>query len=217
MSGAASQCDTFDYKPATHPAQRREIRPRRQGRAVPEQSGRGDEEPVGMEAARPMRKMDQRPGAAHRLLRGRHRLRPFHGGEVERARSGHIHAEHRLRAARLPLHGLLGFLRPRQHESESADLRRASRWTRLRAQRSRKLERRLPARVAPGHHDPRQQRQSHLRSLSAQAIELHHAGQRGRHAGLCSAISIATTWRSAKAIPASKPASPLTKWPPASS
>ena len=37
MSGAASQCDTFDYKPELIAAPRPEVRPRRQGRAVPEQ------------------------------------------------------------------------------------------------------------------------------------------------------------------------------------
>ena len=51
------------------PAQRREVRPRRQGGAVPKQPGRRDEEPVGLEAARPMRQVGQRSGAAHRVLR----------------------------------------------------------------------------------------------------------------------------------------------------
>ncbi len=94
MSGAASQCDTFDYKPQADRAQWREVRSGRQGGTVPEQSRRGDAEPVGMEAARAVRQVGQQPGAASRLLRRRHRVRAFHGREIERARSGHVHAEH---------------------------------------------------------------------------------------------------------------------------
>ena len=55
MSGAASQCDTFDYKPQLIRAQRAEVRSGRQGGAVSEQPRRGDEEPLGLEAARAMR------------------------------------------------------------------------------------------------------------------------------------------------------------------
>ena len=37
MSGAASQCDTFDYKPRLDPRPRQEVGPGREGRAVPVQ------------------------------------------------------------------------------------------------------------------------------------------------------------------------------------
>ena len=45
MSGAASQCDTFDYKPRSDPAARPEVRSRRQGRAVPERARGRDASP----------------------------------------------------------------------------------------------------------------------------------------------------------------------------
>ena len=187
MSGAASQCDTFDYKPELIRRNGEKFDPGRQGGAVPKQSGRGDEEPVGMEAARPVREMDQRPGAAHRILRGRYRLRAFDDGEIERARSGDVHAEYRLRAAGLPVHGVVGLLRAGQHERESADLHRAAGCARLRAERAGELERRLSARVASGHDDPREQRQSDLRPVSAEAGGVHHAGERGGERGSCCA------------------------------
>ena len=50
MSGAASQCDTFDYKPDADQTARPAVRPGREGRAVPEQPRRGDEKPLGMVA-----------------------------------------------------------------------------------------------------------------------------------------------------------------------
>ena len=40
MSGAASQCDTFDYKPRLIQQARPEVGPRRKGRAVPDRPGR---------------------------------------------------------------------------------------------------------------------------------------------------------------------------------
>ena len=72
MSGAASQCDTFDYKPALIEEARREVRPGRQGRAVPVVGRERHEEPLGLEAVRRVRQVDERPGAAPGDVRRRH-------------------------------------------------------------------------------------------------------------------------------------------------
>ncbi len=178
MSGAASQCDTFDYKPRLHRAQRAEVRSRRQGRAVPKQSRSRDGEPVGMEAARAVRQMGQQPNAASRLVRRRHGFCALDDFEVQCARPRDLHAEHRLRAARFPIHGRMDFVRPGQHEQQSADVRRAAGFTRLRAQRARQLDRRIPAGRASGHDDSRQQRESDLRSVSSEERVFHHAAKR---------------------------------------
>ena len=69
MSGAASQCDTFDYKPALDQEERREVRSRRQGRAVSKRAGRRDAKPLEVAAARPVRQVDERPGSPPGRLR----------------------------------------------------------------------------------------------------------------------------------------------------
>ena len=47
MSGAASQVDTFDYKPLLIKRAGEKFDPGRRGRVVPERSRSGDEEPLG--------------------------------------------------------------------------------------------------------------------------------------------------------------------------
>ena len=59
----ASQCDLYDYKPLLI-KKHGEVRPGGQDRAVPERAGRRDEEPLGLEAVRRVRQVDERPGAA---------------------------------------------------------------------------------------------------------------------------------------------------------
>jgi len=63
MSGAASQVDTFDYKPELIKRHGQPFNPGGKVRAVPERSRRVHEKPVGMEAVRPMRKVRQRLGS----------------------------------------------------------------------------------------------------------------------------------------------------------
>ena len=142
MSGAASQCDTFDYKPELIRRNGEKFDPGGKVELFQSSPGRGDEEPVGMEAARPVREVGERPGAAHRIVRGRYCICAFDGGEIERTRSGHVHAKYRFRAAGVSVHGLVGVLRAGQHERESADVYRAAGRTRLRAERAGELERR---------------------------------------------------------------------------
>ena len=147
MSGAASQCDTFDYKPELIKRNGEKFDPGGKVELFQSEPGRGDEEPVGMEAARPVRQVGQRPGAAHRRLRRRHRLRPFHGGEIERARSGHVHAEHRLRAARLSRAWARGSRYGLGSMNENLPTFVVlPDCARLRPQRAGQLERRIPAR-----------------------------------------------------------------------
>ena len=90
---------TFRLQAALDQEARRAVRPGRQGRAVPERARRGDEEPLELEAVRRVRQVDERPGAAPGRLRRRHGVPARDGLEVERARAGDVHAEHRLRAA----------------------------------------------------------------------------------------------------------------------
>ena len=64
MSGAASQCDTFDYKPALIQKNGQKFDPGRQGRAVSERARGGHGQPLEMAAIRPVRPMGQRSRAA---------------------------------------------------------------------------------------------------------------------------------------------------------
>jgi hypothetical protein len=60
MSGAASQVGHVRLQARADRTRRPAVRPRRQGRAVPERPGRGDAEPLGVEALRDVRQVDQR-------------------------------------------------------------------------------------------------------------------------------------------------------------
>ena len=127
MSGAASQCDTFDYKPELIKRNGQPFDPGEKVELFQSNPGRLHEEPLGLEAVRPVRQVDERPGAAPGHLRRRHGVHPLDGLEVERPRAGHVHAEHGLRAARLPGMGAWVSLRPGQPERQPADVRRAAR------------------------------------------------------------------------------------------
>ena len=151
MSGAASQCDIFDYKPELikrngqpfDPGEKVELFQSNPGDCM---ASPWDWKQYG-QCGKWMSDLVPQPGQ----LRRRHGVHPLDGFQVERARPGHVHAEHRLCAARLSQHGRLGLLRPGQPDRQPADLCRAARCPRLSAQRARQLERRFPARHAPGH------------------------------------------------------------------
>ena len=121
MSGAASQCDTFDYKPRLIGAQRREIRSRRQGRAVPEQSRRGDEESVGVEAARRSAASGSASLVPHiascvddiAFVHSMVAKSNVHGPATFMQNTGFV-------LPGFPAHGGVGLLRPGQHERKSA-------------------------------------------------------------------------------------------------
>ena len=108
MSGAASQCDTFDYKPELIQRNGQKFDPG--GKVELFQSDPG----ACMKSPWDWRQYGQCGKWISDLvphlgeLRRRHRLRPLDGLEVERPRPGDVHAEHRLRAAGLPEHGRLG-------------------------------------------------------------------------------------------------------------
>ena len=167
MSGAASQCDTFDLQAGTDQKERPEVRSGGQGRAVPERARGRDGQPLEMAAVRPVRPVGQRPGAAPGRLRRRHGVPAGDGREVERARAGDVHAEHRLRAPGFPQHGRLGLVRTGEPEPEPADVRGAARFARVRPQRAGQLDRRLPARRPPGNDGPARRQEPHLRPVPA--------------------------------------------------
>ena len=109
MSGAASQCDTFDYKPQLIQQAGEKFDPGGKVELFQSNPGAVMKSPWEWKQHGQCGQMGQRSGAAHRVLRGRHRVRAFDDGEIERARAGDVHAEHRLRAAGLSEHGRRGF------------------------------------------------------------------------------------------------------------
>ena len=114
--------------------------------------------------------------------RRRHRVRPQHGRQDRRPQPGHAAADDRLQPPRLPGHGLLGQLRPRQPEREPADVRRAARPSRAGVERHQELGHGVPARPAPGHGHLSRHARRRSPTCSRTSGRLHHAGgRRGRH------------------------------------
>ena len=101
MSGAASQCDTFDYKPELIRRNGEKFDPGGKVELFQSSPGAVMKSPWDWKQHGQCGKWisDLVPHIGH--VRRRHRLRPLDGREVERPRPGHVHAEHRLRAARL--------------------------------------------------------------------------------------------------------------------
>ena len=109
MSGAASQCDTFDYKPELIKRNGQPFDPGEKVELFQSNPGACMESPWAWKQYGQCGKWmsDLVPHLAD--VRRRHGLHPLDGLEVERPRPGHVHAEHRLRAARLSQHGRLDF------------------------------------------------------------------------------------------------------------
>ena len=102
MSGAASQCDTFDYKPELIKRHGQPFDPGGKVELFQSAPGAVHGKPVGVEAVRPVRQDGSAISLPHLAdVRRRHGVHARDGLEVERPRPGHVHAEHRLRAARL--------------------------------------------------------------------------------------------------------------------
>ena len=101
MSGAASQCDTFDYKPELIKRHGQPFDPGGKVELFQSVPGACMKSPWDWKQYGQCGKWVS--GLVPHLaeLRGRHGVPPRDGLEVERPRPGHVHAEHRLRAARL--------------------------------------------------------------------------------------------------------------------
>jgi hypothetical protein len=85
MSGAASQVDTFDYKPLViqKSGEKFDLGARlSSSKAIPVHH----EKPVGVEAMA-LRQMGEQPGSASGFMRGRNGVSAFHGLEVQRPRT----------------------------------------------------------------------------------------------------------------------------------
>ena len=183
MSGAASQCDTFDYKPVLIKQHGEKFDPGGKVELFQSVPGAVMKSPWEW----------KQHGQCGKWISD---LVPHLAGcvddiaflhsmvvEVERPRPGDVHAEHRLRPAGLPEHGGVGLLRPGQPEREPADVRRPARLARLRPERPGELERRVPARRAPGDDDPRRQRRIRSPTCSRPKDAVHHR-RRARRDGL---------------------------------
>ena len=129
MNGGVSQMDTFDYKPELDQRHGQKFDPGAGKRveAVTSRAGQRDEEPVRVQAARPVRPLGEQRLPAHGPVRRRPGVPDGDGVEDERPRPGQLHDEHRLLAARLPVHGRVDQLRPGQPDRQPADVRRAAR------------------------------------------------------------------------------------------
>ena len=202
MSGAASQCDTFDYKPELIKRNGQKFDPGGKVELFQSVPGAVHEEPVGLEAARPVRQVGQRPGAAPGRAASTTWLHPFDDGEVERPRAGDVHAEHRLRAARFSRDGRLGqSYGLGSLNDEPADVRRAAGLAGLRPERAGQLGRRLPAGRAPGHDGPARRRSPIFDLFAARRSSFVTEGEPGRRPGPARTSSTAQHAASARRHP----------------
>ena len=98
MSGAASQCDTFDYKPELIRSTARQFDPGGKVELFQSSPGAVHEEPVGLAAARRSAASGSATSLPH--LAGcvdDMAFLPSMVSQVERPRAGDVHAEHRVR------------------------------------------------------------------------------------------------------------------------
>ena len=144
--GDSPQAEGEARRPAVHGRRRQPHRPvrlqagagqaarpagrlRRARRGVPERPRPVAQAGLGLQALRQVRQDARRGRRPARRRRRRDRVRPQHGRQDRRPQPGHAAADDRVQPPRLPRHGLLGELRPRQPEREPADVRRAARTT----------------------------------------------------------------------------------------
>ena len=117
--------------------------------------------------------------------------------------------------ARLSRHGLLGQLRPRQHERQPADVRRAARPSRPRLERPKNWDSRVPARPASGHRHLSWRRDADRRPVSGRSRQASsRAASEPRRCDLLRQAQPRHTRPRAQATPGSMPASAATNWPP---
>ena len=136
MSGAASQCDTFDYKPELIKRNGEKFDPG--GKVELFQSDPGAVMKSPWEWKQHGESGKWVSGLVPHLSDCVDDMAFVHSlhGEIECSRPGDVHAKYRLHSAGLSLHGRVDLLRPGQHEQRSADLRGATGSSRLCAQRS---------------------------------------------------------------------------------
>ena len=120
MNGGVSQMDTFDYKPGwpSCTARRSTRAATSKLEAVTGSPGfKVLKSPFAFKQHGQSRPLGQQRVSAPGRLRRRPGLPDGDGLEDQRPRPGQLHAEHRLRAARLSLHGRLAHLRPGQPDA----------------------------------------------------------------------------------------------------
>ena len=213
MSGAASQCDTFDYKPELIKRNGQKFDPGGKVELFQSSPGAVMKSPWEWKQHGQCGKWvsDLVPHLAScvddiAFVHSMCRKSNVHGPATFMQNTGFV-------LPGFPAHGRLDLLWPGQHEREPADVRRAARFARLRPQRPRQLERRFPAGRASGHDDPRQQPESDLRPVSRRSSHVHHAESEADGLALLKRAQPTSIWRRAQAIPGSTRASPPTNWP----
>ncbi len=113
MNGGPSQVDTWDYKPELAKRDGQELQGLRQEHRLLHRPGRpGDEVAVPLHAARPVRQMGFGDLSEHRPARRQDGLHPFVLVHVEQPLARPVQDQHGHVADGLPLHGLVGDLRP---------------------------------------------------------------------------------------------------------
>ena len=135
MSGAASQCDTFDYKPRLIKDHGKPWDPGEKVELFQSAPGQTMMAPWKWKQYGQCGKWINDCVAPLGECVDRHGVHPQHGLEVQRPRPGHVPAGDRLRAAGLSRHGSLDQLRARQPDGQPADVRGAARPARLPSQR----------------------------------------------------------------------------------
>ena len=214
MSGAASQCDTFDYKPELIKRNGQTFDPGGKVELFQSAPGAVHGEPLGLEAVRPVRQVGQRPGAAP----GR-RASTTSPSSTRWSRSRTCTA------------------RPRSCRTPASCCRASPAWARgsryglgslndnlptfvvlpdargFAAQRAGQLERGLPAGRAPGDDDPARRQEPDRRPVSARRRQVHHAAKRSATGcELLQAAEPRAPGRAARATRGSKRGSPRTSW-----
>ena len=102
--------------------------------------------------------------------------------EIQCPRAGRLSAKHRLRPARLSVHGGVDFVRPGQPARQRPGVRGAAGPARLAVQRPQRVHFRISAGEPSGHGRQRLGARSHLALAAAGVGEAHHAGKPDRGA-----------------------------------
>ncbi len=150
MKGGPSHVDTFDPKPLLAARRRQAVSLQAAAHEVC-RDRQAAEVTVELQAIRPERAAGERAFPERRAVRGRPLHPPLAARHESRARRRAAETAHRQRHAGAPEHGLVGDLRTRHGERESARLHHDL--PDARARRREQLGRGISARVLPGHAD----------------------------------------------------------------
>ena len=112
MSGAASQCDTFDFKPALRERNGQKFDPGGKVELFQSEPGAVMASPWKWRQFGQCGQWVSESAAALGDLRRRYRVPAGDGLEIERSWPRNLHAEYRLCSSRVPQHGSLDLVRP---------------------------------------------------------------------------------------------------------